>query len=321
MSVPQSTHDELLGRIKTLSEKLWEHRCSGPDVQQWLSNFDGRQLGDANLERLHALHLLSRVSYFGLRELRVLLRAMFRDLFRYPIIQQIRAANGGTRDLAIVRTAFNDEVLATRFLGMGNPAESGTHLLYYFRQENRLQKDLFVQEHSLLSAAATDSSAVIIPPGLRRLVFVDDLCGSGQQSLDYSRALLPELRDVAAREGRTLEIQYLVLFGTVDGLDRARKHSDFDRVAAVTELDSSYRTFDKDSRVFRKPPPHIDQTSSRAVAEAYGAALWPRWPLGFDDGQLLLAFHHNIPDNSLPILWFDNHPTWRPAFPRYGKIY
>jgi hypothetical protein len=29
---------------------------------------------------------------------------------------------------------------------MGNPAESGTYLLYYFRQVNNINKDLFIDQ-------------------------------------------------------------------------------------------------------------------------------------------------------------------------------
>ena len=40
----------------------------------------------------------------------------------------------------------------------------------------------------------------------------------------------------------------------------------------------------------------------------------------FRNGQLLIGFHHNVPDNTLPILWFDSpNADWRPIFRRYPK--
>jgi hypothetical protein len=310
----EATHDELIRRVKTLSERLWEGHCQAPDIEAWLNNFDGRHCGDTSGERLHALHLLASVSYFGLREIRVLLRSMFRDLYRYPIVQQLRNDLGGTTDAAEIGRRFNEELQATRFIGMGNPAESGTHLLYYFRQENRLPRSLFVHQHELLTSAVTD-------PPLKRVVFIDDLCGSGEQSVRYSRTLLRDLKEVASRRGRTIAFHYLVLFGTASGLSRAERESDFDMVDAVYELDTTYRTYGDDSRVFRRPPDAITSATSENLATRYGSELWPEWPLGYENGQLLLALHHNVPDNSLPILWFDqDEPSWVAIFPRHPKI-
>jgi hypothetical protein len=316
------THADLIRRIKILSERLWEDHCKAPDNEQWLSNFDGRHNGNVDTEHLHALHLLASVSYFGLRELRVLLRSMFRDNFRYPIVQAIREEMAGSKDCAEIERRFQGDLGTTRFIGMGNPAESGTHLLYYFRQENRLPKSLFVHQHELLNSAATDPDVDFSVPSLKRVVFVDDLCGSGNQSVEYSRTVLRDLRAVALRNGRSLEFQYLVLFGTAAGLDRARNDSDFDVVEAVSEIDDTYATFGDSSRVFRKPPAEIDIDTSKRIATGYGEELWATWPLGYENGQLLLAFHHNVPDNSLPILWFDEgEPPWSAVFPRYPKIY
>jgi hypothetical protein len=305
-----------------LSERLWEGRCKRPDLDAWLNNFDGRYSGgDSEKERLHALYLLAHVSYFGLPEIRVLLRAMYRDLFRYPIIQTIRRELGGVKDEKLIGQRFAAELQTTRFVGMGNPAESGTHLLYFFRQENRLSRSLFAHQHELLNSAATDPEADFSPPDLKRIVFIDDFCGSGEQSVRYSDKLLRVLDDVAERRGRKVEYFYFVLFGTNAGLHHARSKSKFNVVEAVGELDSTDQTFGASARIFKKPPVGVSAEASRHLALHYGRELSPRWPLGYEDGQLLLAFSHNIPDNSLPILWFDEgQPAWTAIFPRHPKI-
>jgi hypothetical protein len=116
--------------------------------QKRIENFDG-QTTSAQIEREHALFLLSQFMYFGSRELRELLRALYRDLFRYPIIEKIRRNNNDSSDLELIREKFRDELRHTRFLGVGNPAESGVHLLYYFRQENGLPTELFLDSQRL----------------------------------------------------------------------------------------------------------------------------------------------------------------------------
>ena len=54
-----------------------------------------------------------------------------------------------------------------------------------------------------------------------------------------------------------------------------------------------------------------------------GEQLVPSHPLGYRDGQLLLGFSHNTPDNTLPVFWYEERdgPNWRPMFRRYPKGY
>jgi hypothetical protein len=61
------------------------------------------------------------------------------------------------------------------------------------------------------------------------------------------------------------------------------------------------------------------------MSEAYGRELWRLYPLGYRNGQLLVGFHHNTPDNTLPIVWKDDircrGRPWEPVFRRYWKRY
>src|SRR5690349_19316795 len=114
--------------------RAWEQRVLSPDIHAWLENFTGIT-ESRDVERLHALFMLSHFMYFGSRELRELLRALYRDLFRYPIIASIRRRLKDSIDGHLINAEFQQELAKTRFIGVGNPSESGVHLLYYFRQE------------------------------------------------------------------------------------------------------------------------------------------------------------------------------------------
>ncbi|WP_146086880.1 MULTISPECIES: hypothetical protein [unclassified Rathayibacter] len=320
-SLPEASLEERLQtRIRNLSREVWDSVIEGADVNRWLANFDGSVL-DVDTERLYALHLLSHFNYFGIKEIREMLRSVYRDLFRYPLIQQARVAQNDTRDFATLEASFQEELRSTRFLGMGNPSESGAHLLYYFRQMNKLPKSLFIHQHEILNHAPGVAPNEIAIPGLKRLVFVDDLMGSGQQAQDYSHKLLEFVREAAKSHPHSLEIWYFTLFARPNALSRVRLLP-FDRVETIHEVDDAEQAFSNQSRVFVDPPPGFTLAEAQALASAYGSKLVPGHPLGYKNGQLLLGFQHNVPDNSLPIFWLnDTKVQWDPVFPRFDKVY
>jgi hypothetical protein len=70
-----------------------------------------------------------------------------------------------------------------------------------------------------------------------------------------------------------------------------------------------------------KPPEWFDLDKLKQIAHSYGSLLSGH-PLGYKDGQLLLGFAHNTPDNTPPIFWSEGHrEPWSPVFIRYDKQY
>lgn len=321
---PVSTRNGLLDRITVLNDKLWESRVNRPLVEEWLNNFDGKTGHDVDMERLHALYWLSQFLYYGSMEIRVLLRTLFRDLFLVPLIQEIRVSNGGTRDLGVLGPLLAQKISSTRFLGIGNPSESGVHLLYYFRQENSLSKANFLDAGQIIERVALPGGNVtrkIADESVDQYVFVDDVCGSGQTAIQYSQNLLADLRDCNSNA----KFCYYSLFGTKTGIDKARQHSLFgDNCSAVIELDDSYRCLSDQSRYLKVVPSGIDVEILKTLALHYGQLICPGHAGGFDDSQMLFGFHHNTPDNTLPIIWGERangaQVEWVPAFRRYPKI-
>lgn len=311
----------VLERIRRLAQDVWEGQVTGDDIGDWLDNFDGSD-APREIEWANALHLLAEFNHFGLREIREMLRAVYRDLYRYPIVQRIRAELGGTLDSEIVEKRFLSERAGTRFLGMGNPSESGAHLLYYFRQMSRLPKNLFIHQHEIFDQAAGSPGARLAIPGLRHLVFIDDLLGSGSQAQEYSELLLSAVRDAAALDGVDLKISYFTLFAKRDGLSAARALQ-FDEVATVHELMPSAEAFSVTSRAYVGTRARgVSKDAGRSLATTYGERIFPGSPRGWADGELLIGLHHNVPDNTLPIFWAeDPGQSWSPLFLRYDKVY
>ena len=290
--------DRLVSKIKTLNETIWENRVTGPVLDMWLANFAPDVDGQPS-ERLHALYLLGQFMYFGDAQIRELLKSLFRDLYYYPIVSRIRKQNSDTMDTQFITDEFRKELATTRFLGMGNPSESGSHLLYYFRQENALPKELFIHSHQVFSRYGAPPQARLRYEDVTHYVFIDDFCGSGQQASDYSTDLLMDVR----RLKHGVHLAYYVLFGTKHGLKKVRESTEFDDVQCVFELDGAYKCFGEDSHYFLIQHNAISKTFAESLCRRYGSALWSEHPLGFDGCQLLVGFHHNTPDNTLPIIW------------------
>lgn len=310
----------LLERIKILNERIWERRASGLIIDDWLMNLD--QPG-SDEEELHALFLLSRFMFYGDFEVRALVRAIYRDLYRTPIVHSLRRQSGDTLDAVKLALDFRDALSQTRFLGMGNPAESGVHLLYYFRQENSIPKEQFIDSHQIFAREIATGAPQFADTSVDRYVFIDDFCGSGAQAQQYSQSLVAEIHALAARTGASVTTSYFAMCATQSGLETVRTSTSFTEAAAVVELDDSFRALDSSSRYFRDPPAGVGRDAALEMCRKYGGLIHPSAPLGYRDGQLLLGFHHNIPDNTLPIFWCEGSQQrgWRPIFRRYEKIY
>lgn len=317
---------QLLNKIKVLNETTWENRAGNSQINSWLSNFKED-------EKIQALFLLSRFMYFGSIQMRNLLRSLYRDLFKYRIIERIRRSNNDTRDLNFINSEFKNIERETRFIGIGNPSESGPHLLYFFRQENRMSKRLFINTHEII--AHKDSGNELRLSHVKHFVFIDDFCGSGKQATEYSEHVIKAIKNI----DQSIEVSYLMLFGTKSGKQKVRDTTLFDFVESVYELDDSFKCFEKDSRIFKNTKDPIDQDKAKEISLRYGFNLMKsicshevdpskldfvasQNAHGFGDGQLLIGFHHNTPDNALPIFWYDeNEIGWTPMFKRYNKKY
>jgi hypothetical protein len=308
----------LKAKIKTLNETIWENRATDPAITEWLDNFS-HSANPSDDETIHALFLLSNFMFFGDREIRGLLKALYRDVYRYPIVEAIRRGHGDTLDSGIIDPQFKMQLQRTRFLGVGNPSESGCHLLYYFRQENNLPKDLFIHTHQIFTRHGASGSLDLRDTTVLRYVFIDDFCGSGKQGSEYSQDLVEDIK----RLKPDAFVAYYVLFATANGIKKLSNDTKFDSARAIYELDSSFKCFVPESRFFRNPVTGVDQTVCERISRQYGEKMVAAaHALGYENSQLLIGFHHNTPDNTLPIIWFDEpgRLPWKPIFRRYPKL-
>lgn len=320
-------YDKLITKVLAYFQTIWREKWREKVDEEWMSNFQDPDDDILEREKINMLYLLSKFMFFGSSELRQLLLSLYRDLYKYPIIESIRKSNRDTTDLFFINDEFEKELKATRFLGVGNPSESGVHLLYYFRQECNLSKELFINASDILStqnitetsengASRSYLKSEIADASIKRYIFIDDFCGSGNQAEDYLKKIVENIKF----ENRSLEVNYLMLFGTDHGINNVRSLNVFDKIEAVFSIDESFKTFSDNSRYFKvELDEMIDKDFAEITARKYGAELFNP-PLGHGDCQLLFGLFHNTPDNSLPIFWSEEN-RWIPIFKRYSKIY
>jgi len=198
-----------------------------------------------------------------------------------------------------VRGLFRDDLRRVVFCGLGNSGgSSGSQFLYLLRQKLSIPEGHFPLDYHRLR------------DGVESIVFVDDIIGSGEQARRFCDQ---HLRDVAATK------YYCSLVAFRSGLESLRAHSGFKFVFAAKILEESARAFSAESRMFGDDTIRL---RVMAMAHRYGQALYPKGPLGYDDGQAMIVFPHNTPNNTLPIVWASprNEKTvgvpWNPLWER-----
>ncbi len=306
-------YEESLRTVIALDKEIWHEQLTEEMIARWTEQFTG-QVNTATAEKLLVLALLSQFMMFGRREFDTLCRALYNEHVWYPIVAAYRRNHNDTLDADVVATAVRNELNHTIIVGPGNAAESGAHLLYQFRVANDLPLKLFVAPVELLHYDWCQLREI------RRIILLDDLCGSGRSAERFHSELIQPLQSRGLSPEKT-EIHYLTLFAAEEGLERARQL--FDASTAMV-LDASYRTFGPESRYFHEGT-RIARTGltideAESILRHYGQRLWGAHPLGYRDGQLLLGFAHNIPNNTLPVFWSNaGTPRWQPLVMRYGK--
>lgn len=149
----------------------------------------------------------------------------------------------------------------------------------------------------------------------------DDCIGSGESIEKYlfdknyntcSSELIKLFRSGDVR------LNVVVYHADERGIDYIQKHHKAYgavKVHASRVLDETHQAFSETSRIFR----------DKARREAFkhfclrvGEHLNPGDPLGWEGGQLCIAYDYTIPDNSLPILYGEGNARqpWKPLFIR-----
>lgn len=270
------------------------------DVEEWIAQFSPKG-------KRFAVRLLEHLDFRDTEAIRLLCRKAHQDL---------------------VAKITEHAASKAFYVAVGHPAKSGSHVLYYYRQENLTDSKVkrrekgetaFLSVHDLPHAGYLASFDK--PKNFYRqhkIILVDDIIGSGKQFKEEFQQLLeflPFLQEPAFHE----TVYYVALLALPDGINKIiGKYRQMDgRICIGEELSDRHQAF-SDS-VFpikgesRKAKRLIKQISmnNKLYFDKQGK---PR-PFGHHDDALLIAFEHNTPNNTLPIFWA-KRKKWTPLFER-----
>ena len=195
-----------------------------------------------------------------------------------------------------LKRIFKDDFSAVRIFPLGNsPSASGANFLYEFRKELKISSKCFPSEHF----------TKIDLTGVKALVFVDDIIGSGDQATRFARKTFPKIH-------QNIDKYYVVLLALENGLNKVIKESGFTQVIPAKVLSEEYKAFSPKSCYFKNTK---QRERLKEICSKYGERLYPEHPLGYDYSQGLFVFPHNVPNNTLPIIWAGPESESEPGVP------
>ena len=260
-------------------------------VRVWLEQFE------YNTEQRLMFNLLKHIRFYKESQSREKIRVLHKAV-------QAKLAQKG-----VIRP-WKDERKDILLSSFGSPAKSGSSYARIYAQENNIFDNNIVHFSDIPKKLHTKS-------GITAIVFVDDIIGSGGSavaSLNNLDAMCGKL--ISGNEVTVFISAICGLHTGIDKLEKAIAKVPFDaEVVDADRLTEADQCFTKRSEVFSSEG---ERDSAKQIALQKGKELERKQPLGYDNSQLLVAFHDSCPNNTLPILWKEStgKVKWTPLFKR-----
>ena len=151
----------------------------------------------------------------------------------FAILENIEVISSGEiqnwiKDLSgELKKIFQNDFSAVRIFPLGNsPSASGANFLYELRKELKINQKCFPFEHFTKSDLT----------GVKALVFVDDIIGSGDQATRFARKTFPSIP-------QNINKYYVVLLALEKGLNKVKEAAGFTMVIPAKVLSEEYKAF------------------------------------------------------------------------------
>lgn len=299
----------IFSKIMQKNKYHWKKFAGPNEIFEWLHNFSNER------EVYLALVLADNIMYYPLNQIRELWRLVLMKYAKLYLLSELFEDKPLPKNEEWYQDYLRDRCA---FVGYGRAGKSGQMMVYYFKQSqpSSLRGDLmFMERAQFLQMKAEDLST-------KQIVFLlDDFIGSGNQARAewYRRNGGKEADngksfDDLHLENPHLRFLYLALVGCKEGREVIEEKTPI-KVILGEELDDRFKCFSDISTVYLDP---TERAEARKIMEEKGRLLCSH-PLGYEDMELAIAFFHNTPDNSLPVIWKRvSGGGWVPLFERFG---
>ena len=259
-------------------------------VRAWLDQFK-----DNSQKRL-MFSLLQNVKFYNEIESREKIRVLHKEVQKdLAQMGAIRSADGRTK---------RDDILLSSF---GPPSKSGSYYARLYADENNIFVSNEIRFDKIQEALQGDNP-------IKAIVFVDDIISSGGSTIESLYDLNKTCGGLIKRNN--VKVFISAICGLHIGMCKLRNAiEEVPFKAEVIVGDPLTECFSDQSEVFSSTE---DQRKAKLIAREYGQKLEKKHPLGYQNSQLLVVFHDNCPNNTLPILWKESTGKiqWTPLFKR-----
>ena len=292
--------DDILTRCHDLIERqIWEGLHISR-VKSWMANFDTDE------QRYFAACILDSLIYRSESQTRALITQLFQRVLP-DLTRNCIPPIGITADwLQILNksTAYDPAVRLVVAVKQSDPPTKSAHFI-----ARLMKRYMNIGEDWIINPSEVDPC---ITKGIKTFIFIDDFLGTGSQFESFFieeqlECLLPKTYMV-----------YAPLVAHCSGVQHLYNIFPNLHVRAVENLDESHSVFNSVAPCFSdgiNTPDSAKEFYFRLL-KTKGIDINGPERRGFGHLELAYAFSHAAPDNCLPILWWDETPTWKPLFKR-----
>lgn len=286
-----------------IESKFWS-KLDNDTLNKWLNNFKSAD------EKYCAAKLLDRLVYYSEEDIVRLLEFGFNEIVlkRYILDLELKSDfKVSNEDVLKFRNEFYSKSVIVPLLSNKNPSESSLAMTRY------LTNDLGFPETHILDITNLSSKVL---KNANNLIIIDDFIGSGTQIFNFWNATKMKIDNTEYTINNikslypNLEIEYLCLVCTEEGyLNFHTKNSSVGlRITYCEKLANKFKVFGSTSVYFDKDEVQENKSTIEGLCDKNGISL-----LGYQGLDYAIAFHHDIPDSSLP-LFYKKTENWNPLF-------
>ncbi len=292
---------KLFEEIMEQNRIKWNNVLEPETIFKWLKNFNGEN----EKEYLYALKIANEIYYCDKKGIEQLWGYVVNNRMR-EYIHEKKFAECKTNEF--IKNYIEYVNKSCVFVGYGEAGKSGNAMIYSLRNAIENSDFNFLTLDELYRENLETFSYVVL---------VDDFIGTGNQAtknwekkreIDGEKISLEDIK----KKYKNIEFLYIALIATREGKKKIEKNTSI-KVFWGDVIDETYKCFSEVSRIFTDSE---EREEAKEIIERKGKLLYEH-PLGYENGQLTIAFEHNTPNNSLPVIWKKiRNGGWFPLFER-----